>query len=107
MNEEIFVLDHGVHEGQERALPLLLLGEPALDERHVGIRFVVSHAVSCVFARRKKTERVPSLGMVLKSSRDAKRGDGQGERPPPQCAGLDYFVAGVLAASSFSAKLFC
>ena len=45
MNEEIFVLDHGIHVGQERSLPLLLLGEPALDQRRVVVRFVVSHAV--------------------------------------------------------------
>jgi hypothetical protein len=46
MDEELVVLDHRIHVGQERPLPLLLLGEPALDQRRIVIRFVVSHAVS-------------------------------------------------------------
>ena len=45
MDEEILVLDHRIHVGQERSLPLLLLGEPALDQRRVVVGLVVSHAV--------------------------------------------------------------
>jgi hypothetical protein len=86
VNEEVVVLDHGIHVSQERALPLLLLGEPALDQRRFIGRFIFSHAVSglsatapCVALPRascprrasKKTERFPSLGMVLKNSSQA------------------------------------
>jgi hypothetical protein len=69
VNEELFVLDHGIHVGRERSLPLLLLGKPALDQRRVVILLVVvvSHAVSKVSRVAEKTERIPSLGMVLGS----------------------------------------
>jgi hypothetical protein len=72
MDEKIVVLDHRVQVREERALPLLLLGEPALDQGRVVVRFVVGHAVFRMFARRKKTERVLSLGMVTKSTRASK-----------------------------------
>jgi len=86
MNEEIVVLDHGIHVGQERSLPLLLLGEPALDQGRVVIGFLVSHAVPRSSRVAQKTERVPSLGMLLKvaSGREkTRRRPRGGLRPSP------------------------
>ena len=89
-------------------MPLLLLGEPALDQRRIVIRLFVSHAFLDVRVA-KKPERVHSLGMVLEVESGAKNaatapGGIKGRRRGTLTY---YFAAGVLAASNFSAKPFC